>query len=213
MGIDLVFYGELLDDLKTRIRRSQLKASLAVNAEMILLYWDIGQMIHQRQQQEGWGAGVIPRLSKDIRNELPELKGFSERNIGRMIAFYRDYSINPEILPQPVAKLEPSLKPPAVINQNPCPRIVQDLLAQIPWGHNILLMEKFKDLPTRLWYAQQTIVNGWSRDTLTSMIKNHTHERQGATVTNFTNRLPAPQSEMARQLLKDPYIFDFLTRL
>jgi hypothetical protein len=110
MGIDLVFYGELLDDLKTRIRRSQLKASLAVNAEMILLYWDIGQTIHQRQQQEGWGTGVIPRLSKDIRNELPELKGFSERNIGRMIAFYRDYTINPEILPQPVAKWNPLLK-------------------------------------------------------------------------------------------------------
>jgi predicted nuclease of restriction endonuclease-like (RecB) superfamily len=211
MSIDLVFYGELLDDLKTRIRRSQLKASLAVNAEMILLYWDIGQIIHQRQQQEGWGAGVIPRLSKDIRNELPELKGFSERNIGRMIAFYRSYAVNPVILPQPVAKLEPSLEPPAAINQNPCPRIVQDLLAQIPWGHNILLMEKIKDLPTRLWYAQQTIVNGWSRDTLTSMIKNHTHERQGAAVTNFANRLAATQSEMAKQLLKDPYIFDFLT--
>jgi predicted nuclease of restriction endonuclease-like (RecB) superfamily len=207
MSVDLVFYSELLDNLKTRIRRSQLKASLAVNAEMILLYWDIGQMIHKRQQQEGWGTGVIPRLSKDIRNELPELKGFSERNIGRMIAFYRDYAINPEILPQPVAKLAPALETPA----KPCPRIVQDLLAQIPWGHNILLMEKFKDLPTRLWYAQQAIVNGWSRDTLTSMIKNHTHERQGAAVTNFANRLPAPQSEMATQLLKDPYIFDFLT--
>jgi predicted nuclease of restriction endonuclease-like (RecB) superfamily len=210
MSIDLVFYGELLDDLKTRIRRSQLKASLAVNAEMILLYWDIGQMIHQRQQQEGWGTGVIPRLSKDIRNELPELKGFSERNIGYMIRFAREYD-GSVILQQAVAKLEPVLETPAIINQNPCPRIVQDLLAQIPWGHNILLMEKFKDLPIRLWYAQQAIVNGWSRDTLTSMIKNRTHERQGTAVTNFANRLPAPQSEMARQLLKDPYIFDFLT--
>jgi predicted nuclease of restriction endonuclease-like (RecB) superfamily len=210
MGIDLVFYGELLDDLKTRIRRSQLKASLAVNAEMILLYWDIGQMIHQRQQQEGWGSGVIPRLSKDIRNELPELKGFSERNIGYMIRFAREYDGSAK-LQQAVAKLEPSLEPSAIIDQNPCPRIVQDLLAQIPWGHNILLMERIKDLPTRLWYAQQTIVNGWSRDTLTSMIKNHTHERQGAAVTNFANRLAATQSEMAKQLLKDPYIFDFLT--
>jgi predicted nuclease of restriction endonuclease-like (RecB) superfamily len=210
MSINLVFYSELLDDLKTRIRRSQLKASLAVNAEMILLYWDIGQIIHQRQQQEGWGAGVIPRLSKDIRNELPELKGFSERNIGYMIRFAREYD-GSVILQQAVAKLEPSLKTPAIINHPPCPRIVQDLLAQIPWGHNILLMEKFKDLPTRLWYAQQAIVNGWSRDTLTSMIKNCTHERQGAAVTNFANRLPAPQSEMARQLLRDPYIFDFLT--
>jgi DUF1016 N-terminal domain len=109
MSIDLVFYGELLDDLKTRIRRSQLKASLAVNAEMILLYWDIGQMIHQRQQQEGWGTGVIPRLSKDIRNELPELKGFSERNIGYMIRFAREYD-GSVILQQAVANLEPVLE-------------------------------------------------------------------------------------------------------
>jgi DUF1016 N-terminal domain len=149
MSIDLVFYGELLDDLKTRIRRSQLKASLAVNAEMILLYWDIGQMIHQRQQQEGWGTGVIPRLSKDIRNELPELKGFSERNIGYMIRFAREYD-GSVILQQAVAKLEPALETATKTDQTSCPRIVQDLLAQIPWGHNILLMEKFKDLPIRL---------------------------------------------------------------
>jgi predicted nuclease of restriction endonuclease-like (RecB) superfamily len=167
-------------------------------------------MIHQRQQQEGWGTGVIPRLSKDIRNVLPELKGFSERNIGYMIRFAREYD-GSVILQQPVAKLEPALKTATRTDQNPCPRIVQDLLSQISWGHNILLMEKFKDLPIRLWYAQQTIINGWSRDTLTSMIKHFTHERQGAAVTNFANRLPAPQSEMARQLLKDPYIFDFLT--
>jgi predicted nuclease of restriction endonuclease-like (RecB) superfamily len=211
VSIDLVFYGELLSDLKTRVRQAQFKASLAANAEMILLYWDVGQMIHQRQQQEGWGSGVIPRLSRDLKNDLPELKGFSERNIGRMIAFYRDYSLSPVILPQSVAKLEPTTESKAIIPQSSCPRIVQDLLAQIPWGHNILLMEKFKDLPTRLWYAQQTIVNGWSRDVLTSMIKSRAHERQGAAVTNFAHRLPAPQSEMARQLLKDPYVFDFLT--
>jgi predicted nuclease of restriction endonuclease-like (RecB) superfamily len=210
MSTDLVFYGELLSDLKTRVRQAQLKASLAVNAEMILLYWDVGQMIHQRQQQDGWGTGVIPRLSRDLRNELPELKGFSERNIGYMIRFAREYDVS-VILQQPVAKLAESAESSAIIPQNSCPRIVRDLLAQIPWGHNILLMEKFKDLPTRLWYAQQTIVNGWSRDTLTSMIKSRTHERQGAAVTNFANRLPAPQSELARQLLKDPYVFDFLT--
>jgi predicted nuclease of restriction endonuclease-like (RecB) superfamily len=205
MSTDLVFYGELLSDLKTRVRQAQLKASLAVNAEMILLYWDVGQMIHHRQQQDGWGTGVIPRLSRDLRNELPELKGFSERNIGYMIRFAREYDVS-VILQQPVAKLAEPVESSAIIPQSACPRIVQDLLAQIPWGHNILLMEKFKDLPTRLWYAQQTIVNGWSRDALTSTIKNRAHERQGAAVTNFANRLPAPQSELARQLLKDPYV-------
>jgi predicted nuclease of restriction endonuclease-like (RecB) superfamily len=127
-----------------------------------------------------------------------------------MIRFAHDYDVL-AILQQPVAKLEFAPVSEEIIPQSSCPRIVQDLLAQIPWGHNILLMEKFKDLPTRLWYAQQTIVNGWSRDVLTSMIKSRAHERQGAAITNFVHRLPAPQSEMARQLLKDPYVFDFLT--
>jgi DUF1016 N-terminal domain len=108
--------------------------------------WDVGQMIHQRQQQDGWGTGVIPRLSRDLRNELPELKGFSERNIGYMIRFAREYDVF-VILQQPVAKLAESAESSAIIPQSSCPRIVQDLLAQIPWGHNILLMEKFKDLP------------------------------------------------------------------
>jgi hypothetical protein len=110
-----------------------------------------------------------------------------------MIAFYHDYAIQPEILPQPVAKLETAVESTIIITKTLCPRIVQDLLTQIPWGHNILLMEKFKDLPIRLWYAQQVIVNGWSRDVLTSMIKNRTHERQepiGVADYEFTRALP-----------------------
>jgi predicted nuclease of restriction endonuclease-like (RecB) superfamily len=124
MSTDLVFYGELLSDLKTRVRQAQLKASLAVNAEMILLYWDVGQMIHQRQQQDGWGTGVIPRLSRDLRNELPELKGFSERNIGYMIRFAREYDVS-VILQQPVAKLAEPVESSAIIPQSACPRIAQ----------------------------------------------------------------------------------------
>jgi predicted nuclease of restriction endonuclease-like (RecB) superfamily len=210
MSIDLVFYGELLTDLKNRVRQSQFKASLAANKEMILLYWDVGRLIYLRQQQEGWGSGVIPRLSQDLRNDLPELKGFSERNIGYMIRFAREYEVS-AILQQPVAKLGSDLDSSAVTSQTHYPIIIQELLTQIPWGHNILLMEKFKDVPTRLWYAQQVIVNGWSRDVLTSMIKSLVHQRQGAAVNNFADQLPASQSEMARQLLKDPYVFDFLT--
>jgi predicted nuclease of restriction endonuclease-like (RecB) superfamily len=192
MNIDLGFYGELLGDLKTRIRQAQLKASLAINSEMISLYWDVGQMIHKRQQQDGWGAGVIPQLSRDIRNELPEVKGFSERNIGYMIRFAREYDMS-AILQQPVAKLEESTESAMVASQSPCPQIVQDILAQIPWGHNILLIEKFKDLSIRLWYAQQVIINGWSRDTFASALKNHSHQRQGNAVTNFAKRLPSPR--------------------
>ena len=218
MGSDLAFYSGLLTEIKNRIRQAQARAALSANAEMIAMYWDIGRMIQQRQQMEGWGAGVIPRLAADLKNELPEEKGFSERNIGRMIAFYREYSSGSVILPQTVAKLsgaadsaEKVPQPAAQMAGMVEPEIFQQLVAKLPWGHNILLMEKVKFLPNRLWYMKQTIEQGWSRDTLTAMIKNCAHERQGQAVSNFSDRLPAPQSELARQLLKDPYLFDFLT--
>ena len=201
MSNELAFYGELLGEIKNRIRQAQVKAVLSVNAEMILLYWDVGRIIHLRQQQEGWGAGVIPRLSRDIRNELPELKGFSERNIGYMIRFAREYDAS-VILQQAVAKLPVPANDTKTLVQTGAPTIVQELLARIPWGHNVLLMEKIKELPTRLWYARQVIDQGWSRDTLASMIKGQVHARQGAAVTNFASRLPVPQSELAEQLLK-----------
>lgn len=199
--MDLTFYTSLLEDVKSRIQTAQTKATLAVNAEMIFLYWDIGQLIFQRQQEQGWSAAVIPKLSKDLKNELPELKGFSERNLGRMLAFYREYLPEQEQLvnlPQPVANLQAN-------------KIQLGIAAQIPWGHNLLLIEKIKDMPTRLWYAQQTIHNGWSRDVLSLMIKSNLHTRQGDTTNNFAEQLPNPQSDLARQSLKDPYIFDFLT--
>jgi len=220
---ELDFYADLLGDIKARIRQGQIKAGLSANAEMILMYWDIGRMIRERQQEKGWGAGVIPRLAKDIRNDMPEVKGFSERNIGYMIRFVREYE-SPPILQQAVAKLGSSLRvgqPTALTTGEgkvPQPlakagqrEIMQRLVAKIPWGQNILLLEKVKDLPARLWYMEQTIQNGWSRDMLGLMIKGKAHERQGAAVTNFQQRLPDPQSDLARQLLKDPYIFDFLT--
>lgn len=217
MSSDLVFYGGLLTEIKDRVRQAQTKAALSANAEMIAMYWDIGHMIHHRQQREGWGAGVIPRLAIDLKNELPEVKGFSERNIGYMIRFAREYG-PPPTLQQPVAKLGGTDNQRGKVQQAVAQlletkefSIVQQAVAQIPWGHNILLMEKVKDLPTRTWYMHQTIEQGWSRDTLASMIKGKAHDRQGKAVNNFSTRLPAPQSELARQLLKDPYLFDFLT--
>lgn len=214
----LVLYGNLLSDIKTRIRQAQVKATLSANAEMIAMYWDIGRMIYERQQHEGWGTGVIPRLAKDIRNELPKVKGFSERNIGYMIRLAREYG-GPAILQQAVAKLQQPenkdvLKVPQAVGQLPINEysvIVQRLVSQIPWGHNILLMERVKDLSSRFWYMEQTVQNGWSRDTLGLMIKSGAHLRQGKAVSNFNLTLPDPQSDLARQSLKDPYIFDFLT--
>ena len=203
----IVLYANLLSDIKTRIRLAQVKATLSANAEMIKMYWDIGRMIHKRQQQEGWSAAIIPHLSKDLRNELPEVKGFSERNLGRMLAFFRNYQDIDSFLPQAVAKSglsdfshRPDAKSPAA-----------DLILSIPWGHHALLMEKIKDNSVRFWYMEQIIQNGWSRDTLGLMIKSEIHERQGKSITNFRFTLPDPQSDLARQSLKDPYIFDFLT--
>ncbi|MCC5849021.1 MAG: DUF1016 family protein [Verrucomicrobia bacterium] len=212
-------YGSLLGEIKTRVRAGQHRAALAANAELIALYWDIGRMIAARQQEEGWGAGVIPRLAADLKNELPEQKGFSERNIKRMLRFYQEYSVPLTKAPQPVALLEstgvqPFEKVPqaaAQIKTLFSLPIVQRSVAQLPWGHNILLFEKIPDLPTRLWYAETALQEGWSRDTLTAQIKNRAYERQGAAITNFSNTLPEAQAAIAQGLLKDPYIFDFLT--
>ena len=208
---EVTLYANLLSDIKLRIRQAQIKATLSANTEMILMYWDIGQMILARQKHEGWGAGIIPRLSRDLLNELPELKGFSKRNIGYMLRFAREYKV-PIILQQVVAKLDSEANNPQnAVVQSDVPTGLQALISQIPWSHNVILMEKVKDLSIRLWYMQQVIQHGWGRDTLTVMIKKKHHERQGAAVTNFANRLPSPQSELADQVLKDPYIFDFLT--
>lgn len=223
MTSTLTLYSGLLVDIKIRIRQAQHKAALSANAEMILLYWDIGRMIASRQKKEGWGAGVIPRLALDLKAEIPTQKGFSERNIGRMIAFFRAYPILPQpaansgqqpitllgnsggetsqIMPQPAAQLDhdaPSIPPPGIA-------------FGIPWFHHVILIEKIKDLPTRLWYARQVLELGWSRDTLTVQINNRAHERQGAAVSNFGTTLPQAHASLAQSMLKDPYIFDFVT--
>ena len=131
---ELTLYKNLLLEIKQRIGEAQTRALLAVNAELIQLYWDIGQIIDQRQRQEGWGAGIIPRLAIDLHNELPEMKGFSERNLKRMLAFYRAYRAIRAKVPQPVALL-PGLTP---VQQPDASRVDEDLLWSIPWGHHAL---------------------------------------------------------------------------
>lgn len=182
--MELNIYKNLFSDIKQRILSSQLKAALSVNAEMIFLYWQIGNSIAQKQNEQGWSSGVIPQLAKDLKIEFPNSKGYSERNLGRMLAFYREYP-DESILPQAVAKL--------------------------PWGHNILLIEKIKDQQKRFWYAEKCIENNWSRDVLDLQIKNSLIDRQGRSINNFESTLPKPLSDLANQTLKDPYIFDFLT--
>jgi len=176
-------YVELLDEIKTRIRAAQIRAALAVNRELVLLYWQIGQEILIRQREQGWGAKVIDRLSLDLRREFPEVKGFSARNLRYMRAFAQAYHDEP---------------------------FVQQTVAQIPWGHNLVLLDKLKDLDLRSWYAAQIIEHGWSRNVLVHQIESGLHLRRGQAVTNFARTLPAPQSDLARELIKDPYHFDFL---
>jgi predicted nuclease of restriction endonuclease-like (RecB) superfamily len=191
-------YAELLSDIKQRVRHAQTRAVLAVNAELIRLYWDIGALIDKRQKQQGWGAGVIPRLARDLHNALPEEKGFSERNIKRMLAFYREYPLV-DFVPHAVAQsaATPEVPQAAALFE-------AQLLQAIPWGHHAELMAKVKDLPTRRWYMQATLQNGWSRSILVMQIESAAHHRQGRTVSNFASRLPAPDSDFVQQTLKDP---------
>jgi predicted nuclease of restriction endonuclease-like (RecB) superfamily len=193
----------LLADVKTRIRAAQTRAVLAVNAELVRLYWDIGRLIDERQQREGWGAAVIPRLARELHNALPEMKGFSERNIGLMIAFFREYPNPAKFLQQPAAKLPAPEKVP-----QPAAQLPDSLLWSIPWFHHAILIQKVKDLSIRRWYMEQTLANGWSRNILALAIDSCAHERQGKAITNFAQLLPSPQSDLAVQTLKDPYIFD-----
>ncbi len=207
-------YSGLLAEIKDRIQTAQTRAVQAVNTALIHLYWQIGQLLAARQIQEGWGAGVIPRLAQDIRNELPEQKGFSERNLKLMVQFFRTY---PTLFVQAAPALDSpeaaAIGQPAVaqLNNPDLGANGQPLVAQLPWAHNVLLMQMVKDQAQRDWYVRQALAQGWSRNVLKMQIDSQLHLRQGKAVSNFASRLPTPQSDLAQQALKDPYIFDFLT--
>ena len=198
-------YSNLLIDIKQRIRHAQTRAMLSVNAELIRLYWEVGALIDTRQQKQGWGAGVIPRLARDLHNQLPEEKGFSERNIKRMLAFYRAYPAL-VFVPPPVAQMETVTKVPQA-----AALFLPELILAVPWGHHAVLMEKIKDAVTRQWYMRAAVENGWSRNVLLMQIETAAHTRFGQAASNFALRLPAPDSDLVQQTLKDPYLFDFLT--
>lgn len=177
-------YKVLLDEIKEKVKTSQLKAALSINRELINLYWEIGRSIQIKQEEEGWGAQIITKLSKDLKSAFPDMKGFSSRNLKYMLKFYRYYS---------------------------CSKIVQQAAAQIPWFHNIVLLEKVKDENDRMWYIKKTIENGWSRNVLLHWIDSGLHKREGQAPNNFESTLPSAQSDLARETIKDPYNFDFLT--
>ena len=177
-------YNRFLTDLKEQIQSAQLRASIAINRELILLYWQIGQSISERQRESGWGSKVIDQLAKDLAKAFPEMRGFSSRSLKYMRTFAEAY---------------------------PNEEVVQRSVAQLPWRHNIALLEKLKDPDERLWYAEQAIENGWSRDVLVLQIETNLRNRLGGAVTNFQRLLPKAESDLVQNLLKDPYHLDFLT--
>lgn len=177
-------YEVFLRDLKQRIRAAQVRAAVAVNRELVLLYWHIGRDILERQDRAGWGAKVIDRLAVDLHNEFPDIKGFSRTNLLYMRAFAEAW---------------------------PEEAFVQQVVGQIPWGHNLRILDLVKDRRHREWYVRAALQHGWSRNVLVHQIESGLHGRQGSAQTNFTVTLPAPQSDLAQQVLKDPYNFDFLT--
>jgi len=176
-------YADWLAELKARIHTAQQRAALAVNRELVLLYWQIGRDIRARQAEQGWGAKVIERLSQDLRSAFPEMKGFSPRNLKYMRAFAEAW---------------------------PDQSFVQEVLAQLPWYHQLALLDKLPGPQTRKWYAAQAIEHNWSRNVLVMQIEARLLERSGKATTNFELTLPRPQSDLARESLKDPYRFDFL---
>lgn len=176
-------YTRFLLDIKEQVRSSQIKAALSVNKELILLYRDIGKKIFKKQEKEGWGTKIIDNLAKDLKQAFPQMKGFSTRNLKYMRAFalaYKDVDF------------------------------VQQVAAQIPWFHNCTLLDKVKKTDERMFYIRKTIENGWSRNVLVHQIESNLYKRQGKALTNFSKTLPKQQSDLAQQIVRDPYVFDFL---
>lgn len=190
-------YKQWLIDLKKRIRQSQLKAAVKVNSELIILYWSMGKDIVEKQEKAKWGNGFITQLSRDLKEEFPNMQGFSKRNLELIRQWYLFYNQETPIAKQPVSQLKD-------IN-------VQQLVSQIPWGHNIKIVSKCEAIDEALFYINKTIELGWSRDMLDTHLKLGEYNRVGNSTTNFGLTLPTIQSDLAQQVLKDPYSFDFLT--
>lgn len=190
-------YATLLKQVKARVALAQKKAIYAANEEMLTMYWDIGKLLSESQKQIGWGNNALEQLSNDLKNDYPKVKGFSPRNCRCMIQFYKEYNQELTIWQQPVAKLE-----------------VSNLILpvkQLSWSHNVILMQKVKNLKARYWYMIQCLKNGWGRNFLVEAINQDYYNIHGALANNFDATLPEIQAKQVKETLKDPYIFDMLT--
>ena len=187
-------YKKFLVELKEKVKNSQLKAAIKVNYELLNLYWELGKKITEKQKEYSWGDSFISNLSNDLKKEFPDMKGFSVQNLKNIrywYLFYAEYLIGL----QPVSQLKK----------------IENKIKSIPWGHNQRIMYKCKSLREAIFYVEKTIENGWSRTILEHQIDSKLYERLGSAISNFDSRLPKVQSELAKQTIKDPYNFDFLT--
>jgi predicted nuclease of restriction endonuclease-like (RecB) superfamily len=174
---------EWITALKTKIRSARNKLAFSINSQVLELYWEIGKDISEKQQNSGWGSGLIEQIAEELKHDFPEIKGFSRRNIYAILQWYKFYSEKYPLVPQ--------------------------VVAQIPWGHNRLIITKIKDVEEAEFYCRAVIQNAWDRDTLEIQIESNYYLTAGNSTHNFSNTLPAKQSELAIQTLKDPYNFDF----
>jgi predicted nuclease of restriction endonuclease-like (RecB) superfamily len=220
-------YRNWLTDIKQRIRQAQIKAAVQVNTTLLTFYWDLGAEIVERQKSAQWGSGFLKQLSTDLMAEFPDMKGFSYRNIRAIrqwYLFYKEGVSNLATTCGQIAVVQPDTSqlasadineksgkaPPNRDGHQKWPQVVAKLV-QVPWGHNREIISKCKDVIEAFYYVNKTIENNWSRNVLTHQIESGLYHREGKAVTNFTDTLPAPQSDLAQQLIKDPYTFDFLT--
>lgn len=226
MGIEnnIANYSILLRQVKQRVALAQQRAIYAANEELLRMYWDLGNVLYSAQQAEGWGKGTLERLSKDLKNEYPREKGFSVRNLRCMIEFYLEYNqeltMAKAFLQPAVAKLQNNSSLTTQVHNN---TIVQPPVAQLPeynfvlpirhihWTHNVILMQRVKDIKARYWYMIQCLTSHWSKDYLAEAIKLDYYGKHGVLANNFDATLPAKEAKGVKSLLKDPYIFDMLT--
>lgn len=209
-------YKNWLSEIKTKIKTSQIKAALSVNSELIMLYWEIGKMISEKQKQAKWGDSFIVQTAKDIKREFPDLTGFSKTNLYSMKQFYLFYNKDNTIFHQVGGKIETEIfhqvggqfqqteNEDNTLNS-------ENILTKIPWKHHVLILQKVKEIQEAIFYVKETISNNWSRSVLEYQIETDLYNRQGKAITNFKITLPETESDLANSILKDPYNFDFLT--
>ena len=216
-------YKEWLSELKSQIKRTQIKASISVNSQLIMLYWDLGRQITEKQETAKWGSGFIEQLSRDLRSEFPEMMGFSRDNLFMARRFYLFYQSaitheiekveqlvqqsnnNTQIVEQAVQQLQQYENKADKMSSQIVP-----IFAIVPWGHHVLILKKVKDIPQALFYISKTIENTWSRSVLEYQIETNLYKRQGKATTNFKLTMPEPESDLANEIMKSEYNFEFL---